>query len=96
LDRGRLRCHVLAGGAVGQVAPVGHGPHDVALGDDPGQAVAIQDDQRADVLVLQPGGGLFEAVVGRPGDPAGTVVVVHDAGEGPGHVQGHRGHLALV
>jgi hypothetical protein len=25
----------------------------VTLGDDPGQAVAFQDDQRADILVLQ-------------------------------------------
>jgi hypothetical protein len=44
--RGRLPGHVLAGGAVGQVASVGHGPDDVALGDDPDQPVAVQDDQR--------------------------------------------------
>jgi hypothetical protein len=52
LHRGRRRGHVLASGALGQVEPVSHPPHDIALGDDPYQAIAVQDDQRADDSVF--------------------------------------------
>ena len=80
-------------GAADRPAPIGHGTDDVALGDDPGQLVAVQDDQGADVLVLQPVSNLVQAVVGRSGDRARTAEAVHRASDGPGRVQGHRGHL---